>query len=229
MKRFLILVGGELHETASLKRRLSEGAFEEIVAGDGGLEWAKKLSLCPTRMVGDFDSVDKDVLAYFRQQGIPERVFPTHKDDTDSELALRVVMEKAEAGDEILIAGGLGGRFDHTLANILLLLRPLSAGMRAEITDGLNFARIVTGPFTETIPYVEDLQYLSLIPLSETIEGVSMAGVEYPLQNASVPRGVTLCVSNEIHPPSATVSIKRGMAVLIRAANQPHPGAGSGA
>lgn len=66
MKRCLILTGGKL-SLAFAGSFLKEHKFEKVVAVDGGLEAAKELDIIPDVIVGDFDTVHPEILAYYRK------------------------------------------------------------------------------------------------------------------------------------------------------------------
>lgn len=90
-----------------------------MIAVDGGLKGAKELGLVPDVIVGDFDSVDPAVLAFYRKMEHIVWEVPAGKDDTDTELALKRAM--AMGAGEIVILGATGGRLDHMIGNIQLL------------------------------------------------------------------------------------------------------------
>ena len=74
----------------------------------------KELGLVPDVIVGDFDSVDPAVLAFYRKmEHIVWEVHQPEKDDTDTELALKRAM--AMGAGEIVILGATGGRLDHMI------------------------------------------------------------------------------------------------------------------
>ena len=62
-------------------------------------------------------------------------------------------------------------------------------------------------------------QFLSILPLDRHIEGVSLQGVKYPLVNASLTRGSTLSISNEVVASQAHLSAKNGRMLVIRSRN----------
>ena len=89
MKRCLILTGGKL-SLAFAGSFLKEHKFEKVVAVDGGLEAAKELDIIPDVIVGDFDTVHPEILAYYRKmEHIVWEVHQPEKDDTDTELAIK--------------------------------------------------------------------------------------------------------------------------------------------
>ena len=120
MKRCLILTGGKL-SLAFAGSFLKEHKFEKVVAVDGGLEAAKELDIIPDVIVGDFDTVHPEILAYYRKmEHIVWEVHQPEKDDTDTELAIKRAL--AMNCSHITLLGATGGRLDHMIGNIHLLL-----------------------------------------------------------------------------------------------------------
>jgi thiamine pyrophosphokinase len=84
-----------------------------IAAADSGLEAAEAAGIRPGWILGDMDSLDDPArLAVYPAERVLR--FPRAKDDTDTELALRLLRD--QGCDELWIAGGGGGRTDHLLA-----------------------------------------------------------------------------------------------------------------
>jgi thiamine pyrophosphokinase len=113
-----LLIGGRGPSRESLGSRLEKCSI--IVAADSGLEHAAGLGLVPTDIVGDFDSVDTELMRTFPR--ITRHSYSTEKDETDTELGLELLRERG-AGT-IHIVGGGGGRLDHLYALLSLFQRP---------------------------------------------------------------------------------------------------------
>lgn len=227
MKRFLVIVGGDVILTPYMRRQVRGSSWDHIIACDKGVENALRLGFEVNEVheiMGDFDSADAKKVESFMDAGIPYTKFPARKDFTDSELGIFAAMDRAEQGDEILLVGGIGSRLDHTLANIWLLMRPLERGLRARILSGTNEIELLQGPAERNYDREEDLKYLSLIPMSETVTGVDLTGFEYPLQQRTMERGASLGVSNEILKDlegKAQLSFTGGLLAVIRSGDTP--------
>ena len=133
MKRCLIITGGKL-DLSFAGSFLGQETFDKIIAVDAGLEAVKALGLEPDMIVGDFDTVKPEVLAYYRR--MEHIVWDTHqpeKDETDTELAL--LKAQATGCTEVVVLGATGGRMDHMLGNIHLLFPCLQKGMEAYILE----------------------------------------------------------------------------------------------
>ena len=93
---------------------------DAIICCDAGMAHAKALGIDPDYIVGDFDSAASDVLEHYKAKNIPIRQFPARKDETDMELGIFLALELGAT--DVVLFGGIGDRFDHTLANAHYLL-----------------------------------------------------------------------------------------------------------
>jgi thiamine pyrophosphokinase len=204
--RAAILGAGPLHEVSALRARIHRADL--VICADGGLRAARRLGLRPHVALGDFDSASRPLLAWARRAGAEIVRHPVAKDKTDAELALGYAL--ARGAREIEFFGALGGRVDHLLANVALLLRAGPARMR--IVDGpveLFLAR----RRTRLGAHPGDL--VSLLPLSRTVTGVTTRGLKFPLTGAMLREGSSLGVSNEVVSRAAAVSVRSGDLLIV--------------
>ncbi len=179
-----------------------------IVCADSGLAYALRCGITPHILLGDFDSYTDPL------PSAPEIIrLPAEKDDTDTQFALRLGLERGIR--EFLIAGGIGGRLDHTLGALSTLNFAVSQGATALMTDGNQWVEVLKGPVTRTYK-ADGTKYFSLISLTEECEGITLEGFKYSLENASLPFDTALGVSNEIVSPTAFLSVKKGRLAVIR-------------
>jgi len=186
-----------------------------LIAADGGARHCLRLGLKPAVVVGDFDSLLQSELETLEEGGSEMIRHPRAKDQTDLELALRYA---AEGGfTEMLIFGGVGDRWDQTLANLLLPALPELAAARIWLIDGPSRATILrSGDTLQFDGHPGDI--VSLVPLGGSAHGVSTQELEYPLNGESVTFGSTLAISNTMLGKSASVGIENGtLAVFIAA------------
>ncbi len=207
----LIITGGGMNlpfTTSYLKNR----TFDEIIAADKGVEYAMKLGITPTRIMGDFDSIDPEVAKQMKTLGAPIETFPPEKDYTDTHLAMMRAMELG--ADEMTIIGATGTRLDHVMANIGLLHMAAEAGVRAYIVDANNKITMIKDTLTIR---KEDAfgRYVSLIPYTEEVTGIDLTGFYYPLHDATLTIGISQGISNEITDDVANVSLKTGYLLVI--------------
>lgn len=205
--RAFIYVGGQICAQNLTEHPKSD---DLRIAADGGYDTAKKLGDKIDILVGDLDSIAGD---------IPESIelikVPAEKDFSDLQLAIDVSLKKG--ANEIVIIGGLSGRLDHTLANLALLPNLAAMRVHAHINDGFNRVQYLNS--TSTLIARSHYKYLSLIPISEKLRGVSIEGCKYPLQNATLTKhDPTLAISNEIEGNCALISVRRGECYVIESA-----------
>jgi len=185
-----------------------------MIAADSGAATALRYGCIPAYIVGDLDSLDMQVLAEAREQGslvIPARA---EKDETDSELAVLVALE--HGATEISLLGALGGsRFDHALANVLLLAGFETLPIR--IIDGESTCWLLRGP-GKTIIEGQQGDILSLLPLTGDAEGVATTGLYYPLRHETLSFGRPRGVSNVLTSERVEVTLERGMLLVVHTA-----------
>lgn len=184
--------------------------IDYVICADGGLEKAKKLDLIPDIILGDFDSVDSVVLENYKKLNIETVTFPSEKDYTDMELAINHAVIKGFK--DIILVGASGTRLDHTVANMLLIEKYHKKDIKIKMLDNNNLIQMVNNNMT--IPFKENY-FVSIIPLSEKIEGLTLDGFKYPLNNVTVERGSTLCVSNEIIENVGVIKLNKGNAIVF--------------
>ena len=212
MRRYLILTGGSV-DFPSASVFMKKNCYTTVIAVDGGMNAAKKLDIIPDYCVGDFDSVDPDVYRYFQSiKGIHWEQHLPEKDETDTELAIRLALETG--AEEIHIFGATGTRLDHTFANMGLLEIPMRKKIPCWLVDGHNRITMINSDITVR---KEDSfgKYLSLLPYSDKVTGVTLKGLKYPLENYTFVKGNSLGVSNEITAEQAEIRIKSGELLLI--------------
>ena len=209
--RCVILTGGSAGDLSWLAGIFRQG--DRLICVDGGADCAARLGLIPDVIIGDMDSVDRSTLLKFSRLGSAINKFPAAKDETDTFLA----MAEALAGmpDEIIVLGALGTRFDHSLANVHLLVSAGERGVRTKIVNQYNEISLITprGPAVfEGYPG----ELFSLLPLSGEVIGVNVTGARWPLRDAVLDTGNPYGVSNEVAAGSVEISIASGLLLLIR-------------
>ena len=182
-----------------------------VICADGGLEKAKKYGITPDLIIGDFDSIDPDILKEYEKR-IPFEKYPSEKDWTDMELAIESAISKGYKN--LVLAGATGTRLDHTLGNIMLMEKYFMAGVNIKIIDNNNEMRIISDN-TDLLLVGKEGHYISLIPLTDSIQGLYLKGFKYPLDNVNVQRGSTLCISNQIRGKAGKIKLRQGKAILF--------------
>jgi thiamine pyrophosphokinase len=181
-----------------------------IIAADGGARNALSVGVLPHVVIGDLDSLDAADRAQLDRSGVQLIVYPAHKDYTDLELALRHA--RKQHATEIVIFGALGGRWDQSLANLLLLTLPELAHIPTRIVDHDLTVQVIRDR-AEINGAAGDT--LSLIALQGDAHGVTIEGCEYPLNDASLPFGATLGISNVLAQNTAKITVKQGQILAL--------------
>lgn len=155
----LMITGGNINKEF-LEKHLEKNKYNKIIVADKGLEILNEINVKPDYIIGDFDSVKKEILEQYKD--IPITYLKPEKDFTDTHMALKLAMEKG--AKKITIVGAIGTRFDHSMANIHILKEALDNNVEAEIINENNKIKLVN---TETKIKKEDAyKYISLIPLT---------------------------------------------------------------
>ena len=182
-----------------------------LVAVDGGADTLARMGFVPHLLVGDLDSISARTRSDLEAAGVDIRLLPVAKDETDTEAALRLVVEGG--ADDIVIIGALGGpRLDHMIGNLLLLTSPWLTGRRVRLIDDLHEAFLAhndvsfTGSPGDTV---------SLLPLTPEVEDVSTEGLLYALSGATLLQSTTRGVSNAMTGPEARVTHGDGLLLVV--------------
>lgn len=205
--RALVLAGGTLTATPALRRLAAEADW--VVAADSGLRHAATLGVTPTLVVGDFDSVRPADLG--RYPGLPQERHPTDKDLLDLELAL--MRARSLGAREVVVVGGLGGRFDQTLASVLIAARLQGEGLKVSLHDGATTVYFVAAgeSLSLALPPKTRFSLLSLRPVSR----VDLRGARYELERARLEFGSGLGVSNETKAERLELSLSAGLLAVV--------------
>lgn len=185
------------------------------IAVDGGYLYCKLLGIVPDLIIGDMDSVDENTRADIEniKKTDTVKIVELHpeKDDTDMLAALRIGMEK---GYEVFrMYGGMGGRVEHTIANIQCLSHLKNSGKKAYIMDANVMMTVIKN---ESVRFDRSMEgYMSLFSLGEKAQGVNISGMKYPLSQATVTNDYPIGISNEFIGEEGIVSVENGMLLLI--------------
>ena len=211
MKRVVIFSGGTIKDPEFIRGKLEDMDTPVVICADGATRHLRSLGIIPSVIIGDMDSIDEQDLEEFVAKGSTILTYPSEKDETDTELALLYALGLSP--EEIWIFGALGGRIDHALANITLLVTATKRGVSAKIIDEACEIFIVTGQVTVE---GESGQTVSLLPVSSRVTGITINGFEYPLCNAVMETGKPYGISNTLTGDRGTISVAAGYLLVIR-------------
>lgn len=210
MVKTIIITGGNINEEF-IKNEILKNNYKNIIAVDKGLEMIDECKIKPNYIIGDFDSLDGNVLEkYINDSTIRITRLNPEKDFTDTHMALKLAIELESK--EITIIGAIGTRIDHTLANIHILKETLEKEIKCNILNENNNITLIN----KTSIIQKKYPYISLIPLTTTVEGVTLKGFKYTLNNATMKIGDSIGVSNEQIEDEAIIEMKKGVLVIIQ-------------
>ncbi len=203
-KRCVVIGGAPITKTAWVRSHLREDDF--IIYCDCGLRHREALGAPAHLVVGDFDS---HPAPDFPVETIS---LPREKDDTDSVFAVKEALRRGY--EDFLLLGVFGGRLDHSLANVSILLMLDSLGKAALAVDDFSELCVVSRQAAEIAP---GFPYFSLVALDGTAEAVTITGAKFPLEQGRITPEYQYAVSNEPLPgQTARVQVGSGRLLLLR-------------
>ena len=213
-KKGLILTGGRF-DLAFAGSFLQQETMDCVVSVDGGLTYTEQLGLIPTAIVGDFDTIDPRILERYRNMpGILWDVHKPEKDETDTELAINTALKLGCR--KLFLLGATGGRLDHEWSNLHLLKLCLDLGVETCLMDRQNKVYLLSKGKTF---YRSSLYgtYVSFLPLTEQVQGITLTGFKYPLYKKNIHIGAEagLCISNELAKDEAKIVFEEGILICV--------------
>ena len=205
MKRRCVIIGGAgIRSYQTVWEYLNPDDFN--IFCDSGLRHQEWLGVQPHLIVGDFDSHENPHL------DVETIVLPREKDDTDTVFAVKEAVKRGF--DDFLLLGVVGGRLDHTLGNVSILLMLHALGKRALLVDDWSEMEIVS---KDPVFVDGSFRFFSLLNISGTARGITVEGAKYPLRDAEIRCDYPYGVSNEVLPgQQARVTVKEGELLLVR-------------
>lgn len=204
-----ILVNGTLVDMEFYKMQLY--SCDYIISADGASNFAYAAGIVPDVIMGDMDSISSDARAFFEDRGVAFEGFPSRKDFTDTELC--VEHAKSKGATEIVLYGAIGSRIDHSLANIGLMYLIFKSGIKPRLVNESNEVFLID---REIELSGEKGDLVSVIPLAGDAKGVTLEGLEYPLNNYDIDFGRSIGVSNVMTGRSCRVSLRDGYLLVIK-------------
>lgn len=204
MARCVIIGGAEIQDYRRARRAL--GAEDFYIFCDSGLRHSGKLGVEPDLAVGDFDSHPRP------RFGVETIALPREKDDTDTVFAVKEALRRGF--EDFLLLGVIGGRLDHSLGNLGILLMLDGLGKTCAAIDDYSELEIVS----RKAALVPDIfAYFSLLNISGTARGVTVRNAKYPLTGAEITCEYPYGVSNEVLPGrTAEITVGEGRLLLVK-------------
>lgn len=178
-----------------------------VICADASYIKAAEHGITPDYIIGDFDSGSRP-----KNANCEIIEYPSEKDDTDTMLCVKKAIELG--CKDIVIVGGIGGRLDHTLANISALLYADERDVKAILNGSGNKAFIVS---SDALIKKEENTYISFFPITATA-CISLAGTKYKASDLTIEQSFPIGTSNEITEDFAEITIHNGkiLAVISR-------------
>lgn len=205
----IIIANGEAGDIEELLEELSSADY--IICADGGGDLAYKNGITPDYLIGDFDSIEKEILSFFMENDVDILRYSKDKDYTDTEICVYKALELGCR--EICIFGGIGSRIDHSLGNIGLLHIMAEKGTKGCIIS--KDSRIyLCRDYIEINGKIGDV--VSIIPLLGNAKGLKSKGLKFELNNLSIEFGKPLGISNEMTDCKCSIEIGNGEILVIK-------------
>lgn len=193
----IILLNGEPY------RGEISAAGARVYCCDGAYAWAKDKVRIDENL-GDYDSLP------YLPVPPPKEIFPSEKNDTDGEIALKRAIEAG--AKEIVIYGGGGGREDHFIGNLHLLYAAFLRGAYAELVT--NRARIFMGTGKVDLSGNKG-KTLSIVPFGGNAHIIESSGLKYPLMALDLAYGSTRGISNVAEGDEAHIFTRDKVLVFV--------------
>ncbi len=205
MKKCIILANGEVPKKSELKYFINTG-YKTLICADGGANSALKLNITPDYIIGDFDSVTKKSLNYFKNKS--KKILIKRQNDTDVEKCLKYAIKKKFC--EAILLGGTGDRLDHSFCNLGIVLKYYDK-ILVKVLHGKSIL----------IPYSGKVELSTIVGEVISIYGIDKntkiksKGLKYKINNA-LPFGIKESTSNQAVSSNISLEIKGGKILVIR-------------
>lgn len=176
-----------------------------VITADGGYKHAVDNKIVPDILLGDFDSLG------FVPKGQNVISLPIKKDDTDTLAAVKLGLSKGYRN--FYIYGGMGGRTDHTIANIQTLSLIADAGGQGFLISDSEVITIIKN--SELRFNSKDGGTVSVFAFGAKAEGVTIKNLLYGLDEAEVEPSFPIGVSNSFVGKESVISVKNGKLLIV--------------
>lgn len=210
-QHIIIVSGGCLGSGDFFRQKIAKTDNRLIICCDGGAKHLKNALLFPDVLVGDMDSIASSQLVQYERQGVKIIKYPADKDFSDTALALDYALSLHPRAIDIW--GAQGGRIDHFLANVFLLLKGKKASVKTRLMDEYCevFAPEGAVVFTGATGCL-----VSLLTLCAPVEGLTLEGFLYPLHNETLTMSESRGLSNIICDNQASIRFEAGDLLVVR-------------
>lgn len=210
--KICIVLNGEIKDYIKTKAIMNNENYDFIICADGGANHLYKMEITPNYIIGDLDSANEEIINYYNNKNVLFEKFPSKKNETDSEIC--IFLAKELKAKNIDFVGALGGRIDHTIANINLLYYVKERDIVPRIISEKEDVYIAVNEKLKIEGNKGDI--ISVIPIKGDAIGVTLDNLEYPLENYNMRYSEPLGISNVMLTDSCVISVKEGALLIIR-------------
>lgn len=207
--KVLVISNGDIKDYNFYKKLLRDA--DMIICADGGANHAYQMKIKPDFIIGDLDSIKKEILEFYENKGVVIEKFPSMKDETDTQLAMLKAIKLGAS--EIIFIGVIGERLDHSYANLSLLLYLLNRNIKGKIVNEMNEIYLIN-KFIEIEGKKGEL--LSLLPYSKEVKRIYTKGLLYSLSGQSMNLEMPYGISNVFTEEKAFIEIGEGLLLVIK-------------
>jgi len=209
-KKAVVVCGGEIRDYIWFRERIAALDPCRIICADVGARHCLEIDVSPEVIIGDLDSLNPAMAESLALRGTRISGYPPEKDETDTQLALQYALSLEP--EEIRIFGALGGRIDHTLANMSILKLALDQGVPARLVDEWSEIMLTRD---RCVLEGEEGQTVSLFPFTSAVTGITLEGFAYPLENDAMEIGRPYGISNILTEKQGVISLSDGILLVI--------------
>ncbi|WP_203624797.1 MULTISPECIES: thiamine diphosphokinase [unclassified Lacticaseibacillus] len=209
MTQFNLMVGGPVGLLPEHWQQLA-GTW---VGVDRGTLHLLQAGITPQFAVGDFDSLTAAEFAQVKQAVKQLHTAKPEKDETDTEMAVRLAFEAG--ADRVRLIGASGGRIDHFLSNLFLptQLRFQQWTEQIEMLDGQNWVQFFLSG-THTLKAQPAYRYLGIVPLT-AVAKLTIQGAKYPLKDWSSMTPFSWASNEFVGETPVTISWESGIVAVV--------------
>ncbi|MDV4151213.1 thiamine diphosphokinase [Clostridium sp. AL.422] len=204
----LIISGGKEPSKDLLFKEIKDVDF--VIGADKGCEVLYKYDISPDYILGDFDSVNIDIINSIEAKASKKIKFKREKDYTDTELAYNLAVENG--ADEIILLGATGTRYDHSLSNFGLMLRGLDKSISVKVIDDNNLIFLTDKPITLK---GNKGDIISFQAYCEEVKNFTIKGAKYNLTNFNLKLGDSITTSNEFLDEDIKITFDNGIVMVL--------------
>ncbi len=205
----LLVLGGRPPAASWLQQVLRQQPTPELWAIDHGVDACRSADACPTVLLGDADSASPANWAWGCTHAASIERHPVEKDLTDTQLALSRAAASTPA--VLILTGAFGGRFDHAFSTVFSAAQQPGTCLLADERESMLF---VHDKERLSVTCRQPPTALSLLPLTAEVQGVTLRGTHWPLENATLTQAQPNTISNVLEPGSHSFDISVGRGVL---------------